>query len=82
MNPLGLIYSVQFVLLLCFAAGYYKAAEIENASGMLWAGMSIVIFLITWRLFGWGVPGNLMGQGARLGGITAVRVIRGFKDSS
>jgi hypothetical protein len=25
--------------------------------------------------------GNLMGQGALLGGITAVRVIRDFKDS-
>jgi hypothetical protein len=81
MNPLGPFYSVQFVLLLCFAAGYYRAAEIENASGMLWAAMSIVIFLITWRLFGWGVLGNLMGQGALLGGITAVRVIRDFKDS-
>jgi len=81
MNPLGLLYSIQFVLLLCFAAGYYKAAEIENASGILWAGLSVVIFLITWRLFGWGVPGILLGQAALLGGITAVRVLRDFKKS-
>jgi hypothetical protein len=80
-NPFGLIYSVQFVLLLVFAAAYYKAAEIENASGILWASMSVVTFLITWRLFHWGTPGNLLGQFALLAGITGFRVMKDYKKS-
>ena len=81
MNPFGVLYSIQFFLLVCFAAAYYKAADIENAPGLLWAGLSAGIFVVTWRLFGWGLPGDLLGQAALLGGITAVRVIRDFKKS-
>jgi hypothetical protein len=77
----GPLYSIEFFLLICFAAGYYKAADIENAPGILWAGLSALIFFITWRLLGWGIFGDLIGQGALLGGITAVRVIRDFRKS-
>jgi hypothetical protein len=78
----GPLYSIEFLLLLCFAAGYYKAADIENASGILWAGLSALIFFTTWRLLRWGLFGDLIGQAALLGGITAVRVIREFRNSS
>jgi hypothetical protein len=78
----GPLYSIEFLLLLCFAAGYYKAADIENASGILWAGLSALIFFTTWRLLGWGLFGDLIGQAALLGGITAVRVIREFRNST
>lgn len=81
MNPLGLIYSLQFVALLVFAGAYYKAADIENASGILWAGMSVTIFLITWLFFHWGFPGIFFGQFLLLAGITAVRVLRDYKKS-
>jgi hypothetical protein len=76
---MGPLYSIEFFLLLCFAAAYYKAADIENAPGILWAGLSAFIFFLTWRLLGWGIFGDLIGQAALLGGITAVRVIRDYK---
>lgn len=79
---MGPLYSIQFFLLICFAVGFYKAADIENAPGILWAGMSALIFFVTWRLLGWGLFGDLIGQAGLLGGITAVRVIRDFRNSS
>jgi len=73
---MGLFYSIHFFILLACAAGYYKAADIENVSPLLWSGMSVLTFLLTWRVFGWGIPGNLLGQAALLAGITLFRVIR------
>jgi hypothetical protein len=75
-NPLGLLYSYQLVILLACAAAYYKAADMENASPLLWAGLSAGIFLFTWRFLGWGLPGDLVGQAALLAGITLVRLLR------
>jgi hypothetical protein len=48
----------------------------KNASGILWAALSVVVFLITWFLLGWGFVGNLLGQVALLGGIAVVRAVR------
>jgi uncharacterized membrane protein YdcZ (DUF606 family) len=75
MNPFGPFYSIQFVLLLLCAGGYYKAAEVEDAPALLWAGMSAGVFLLTWRVFGWATLGNLLGQVALLAGITLVRLL-------
>jgi hypothetical protein len=82
MNPLGLLYSFQFVLLLVCAAFYYKAADLEDASGILWSGLSILVFLLSWRLLGWGLPGNLFGQAVLFGAITLTRVFRDRKNRS
>jgi hypothetical protein len=76
MELLAPLYSLQFLLLLVCAGVYYKAAEIENASSLLWPGLSVLVFLLTWRLFGWGLPGNLLGQALLMATITAVRVLR------
>jgi hypothetical protein len=76
MNPLGPIYSVQFVILLVCAAAFYKAADLEDRSGILWAASSAVTFLLTWLVFHWGLPGDLLGQGALLGAITLIRVLK------
>jgi hypothetical protein len=73
------LYSIEFFLMLCCAIGYYKAAEVENVSGFLWAGMSAGIFFITWRVFHWGIFGDLVGQAALLAGITIFRVLRDMK---
>ena len=73
---MGLLYSLPFFILLCCAAGYYKAAEIEKTSGILWAGMSVAVFVTTWFVLRWGIPGDLLGQVGLLAGITAYRVIR------
>jgi len=80
-NPFGALYSFQFILLICCAVAYYKAADIENASGILWAGLSIGTFLLTWLLFGWSYLGNLLGQAALLGGIAVVRAVRDSRKS-
>jgi hypothetical protein len=76
------LYSLPFVILICCAAAYYKAAEIENTSGILWAGMSVAVFCTTWFAIGWGIPGDLLGQVVLLAGITLYRVIRDSRKSS
>jgi hypothetical protein len=74
-NPLGPLYSFQFVLLVACAVFFYKGAEMENRPGFLWAGMSVGVFFVTWWLWGWGVVGDLAGQAALGLGIAIVRVL-------
>jgi hypothetical protein len=69
-------YPFQLILLLACAAGFYKAADFENSSAILWSGLSLVVFCFTWFVIGWGIPGNLFGQLLLLGGITLGRVWR------
>jgi len=61
------------------AAAFYKAADLENVSGILWAALSIATYCLTWFLFGWSFPGNLLGQGALLIGIALARATRHFR---
>ena len=42
-------YSVHVVMLVAFAVVYYKAAEIEDVPRMLWAGLSIGVYALTWQ---------------------------------
>jgi hypothetical protein len=79
-NLFGMFYTLQFVLLVACATFYYKAAEMERASGVLWAGLSVGIFLVTWRFMGWSYVGNLLGQGLLLGAITGLRIWRDRPD--
>ena len=76
------LYSLEFVLLLAFAGFWYKAADIENAPPLLWSGMATLVYLITWRVFHFGFPGNLAGQLALLAGITLYQVLRSPRDKS
>jgi hypothetical protein len=69
-------YPFQLILLLGCAAGFYKAADVENASAILWSGLSLVVFCFTWFVVGWGIPGNLFGQLLLLCGITVARLWR------
>jgi hypothetical protein len=75
-NPLGPIYSVQFVLLLGCAFAFYRGAEMEDASGILWGGISIGLFLLTWRVFHFAYIGNLGGQALLIAAISGVRAFR------
>ena len=75
-NPFGPFYSLQFVFLLVCATLYYKIADLEDESGILWLGMSIGTFLLTWRLLGWGYLGNLLGQSLLFAALTLHRVYR------
>ena len=59
-----------------FAAFFYRAAEFENESRLLWCGLSIVISLVTLFYFGWGWLGTVLGQVGLFAGITIFRVAR------
>ena len=75
-NPFGPYYSLQTILLIACAVLYYKIADAEDESGILWAGMSIGVYMLTWRLLHSGYVGNLLGQALLFGGITLWRVWR------
>ena len=63
------------VMLAVCAFAYYKLGELDpEASPIVWAGMSIVVFIVTWLFLHWGIPGNLFGQLCVLAGITAMRI--------
>ncbi len=75
-NPLGPFYSFQFVFLLVCATAYYKIAEWEDSSGIVWAGLSVGVFAATWLGLHWSYAGNFFGQFALFAGITLWRVWR------
>jgi hypothetical protein len=75
-TDMGPIYSYQFVIMLACAVFYYRAADIEDAPQLLWAGLSVLLYLLTWLWLGWGVLANLLAQVALLIGIAIVRVMR------
>ena len=75
-NPFELLYSFSFVVLVVCAFVFYKAAELDKASRLLWTTLSAVTFLFTWLIFQWGWIGCLTGQLLLFVGITLVRVVR------
>ncbi len=72
-------YSLHTVLLLACVVFYFKAADFENAPRLLWTGLSVLVFLLTWLVFGWGLFGCLIGQALLLVGIAVGRVVREMK---
>jgi hypothetical protein len=72
--PFNLLYIV--VLLVC-AAAYYRLADLDpEASAIIWTGLSLAMFLITWLILRWGLLGDLFGQFALFAGITLFRALR------
>ncbi len=67
---------LQVVVLVACATFYYRAAELERESGILWAGLSVLVFLLGWLALGWGLLGCIGGQVALFIGITLVRAVR------
>ncbi len=76
MNPLGPLYSVEFVLLIVALVFYYKVADIEDAPRWLWMGLSAGVYLFTWQVLHWGFIGCLLGQVGLFLGIAMYRVLR------
>ncbi len=64
------------VLLLACAGFAYKAAEVEHAPTVLCAGLSVLTFLVTWLVLGWGLLGCLGGQVMLFAGVILVRLLR------
>ena len=58
------------------AAFFYRAAEFENESRLLWCGLSIVISLATLFYLHWGRLGIGIGQVGLFAGITLFRIMR------
>jgi len=69
-------YSVAFVLALAFTAFYYKAGLEETGSGVLWAGISLVLSMSLIWLLAAGVVTVLLTQIALAIVIAAFRVWR------
>jgi hypothetical protein len=74
-----MVYSLDFFLMLAFAAAWYKAADVEKAPPLLWSGLSVAISLLAWRVFGWGWIGCIMSQIGLLAGITLFKVLKDLK---
>jgi len=64
------------LLIAVFAAFFYRAAEFENESRLLWCGLSLVISIATIFFFRWGLLGTVLGQVGLFVGITVFRMTR------
>jgi hypothetical protein len=58
------------------AVFFYRAAEFENASGLLWSGLSVLISALALSLFHAGWLVILLGKAGLLIGIGIFRMIR------
>ena len=76
---MGILYSFEFIVLICGAVFNYRMAILEKAPGLLWSGLSIVATLFTWLVLGWGLIGIIVGQVALFILIWLVRAILGGK---
>jgi len=55
------VYDFDTIFIIAFAIFFYKAADYENASKIVWAGLSIIVSLLS-RIFGFGLIGLISGQ--------------------
>jgi len=69
-------YSIDLVLIVVFAIFFYRAGVFENAPGLLWAALSVVISFLIWQWLRWGLLGIILGQVGLFFGISVFRVIR------
>ena len=69
------MYSFDLLVLLASAVFYYRAAQFEDAPALLWSGLSVLTFLITWMVLSWGMIGSIAGQVALFLLITITRVV-------
>lgn len=66
------------LIMVAFAAFFYRAAEDETEAPLIWSGLSLLISALTIFFFHWGWLGILFGQLALFVGITLGRM-RGKK---
>jgi predicted branched-subunit amino acid permease len=68
------VYGLDTIVIIAFAIIYYKAAQIENASTILWTGLSIIVSLVI-RIIGMGLLAIIIGQVLLYLAITLVRLL-------
>ena len=73
------VYGLDTILIIAFAVFFYKAADYENASKILWAGLSIIVSLLS-RIFGFRLIGLISGQVVLFFAIAVIRSIFSRKD--
>lgn len=63
---------VMLAILLSVVAGifYYRVGDHEYGAGFVTAGLSLIVSIVTWLVFGWGRFGFLGGQVALFAGLT------------
>jgi hypothetical protein len=72
------VYGFDTVFIILFAIFFYKVADIEGASRLLLAGLSLIVSFAN-RILGLGIPGLILGQAALFLAITLIRVWRSRK---
>lgn len=45
--------------MVCFAVAFYRIAEMDNKSGIIWAGLSVAVYFLTVRFIHGGIVGIL-----------------------
>ena len=67
---------ITILIIAAFAVFYYRAAEFENESTLIWCGLSLTISMVMlfWLHAGW--LWIILGQIGLYVGITLVRVLR------
>ena len=73
------VYDFDTIFIIAFAVFFYKAADYENASKILWVGLSIIVSLLS-RIFGFGLIGLISGQVVQFFAIAAIRLIFSRKE--
>lgn len=64
------------ILVLVCAIFYYRAAELEETSGLLWAGLSILVSCVIWLWLHGGFVAVFLGQVGLFVAITLYRCSR------
>lgn len=75
-NPLGPLYTIEFVVCIVCAVAWFKAADAGDVPPWYWVGLSVGVYAVTWLLLGWGWMGNLFGQLLLLVAVTLFRAWR------
>jgi uncharacterized membrane protein len=73
------VYGLDTVVIIACAVFYYKAAQIENASAILWTGLSIIVSLSI-RILGFGLAALIIGQVLLFLAITLVRLFSSTRE--
>jgi hypothetical protein len=67
---------LSILIVAVFGAFFYRAAEMENASSLLWCGLSVAISVAILFFLHWGLLGIVLGQIGLFVGITLFRMMR------
>jgi len=67
---------LSILIVACFGAFFYRAAEFENESGLLWCGLSLLISIAAMFFLHWGLLGVVLGQVGLFAAITIFRISR------